>query len=120
MGKIYQIIGPVVDVRFEGVLPPVYGKLKIKETDTVLEVLAHVKKGVARCISMSATEGLSRGMEVLNCGTQIDVPVGEAVLGNRSTARAKSVRKRVGTFTASRPLFTIRIPRRKCLKRGSK
>ena len=91
MGKIYQIIGPVVDVRFEGVLPPVYGKLKIKETDTVLEVLAHVKKGVARCISMSATEGLSRGMEVLNCGTQIDVPVGEAVLGRVMNALGEPI-----------------------------
>lgn len=80
-GKINQIIGPVVDVRFDGAMPPVYEKLQIEEGGTVLEVLAHVKKGVVRCIAMSATEGLSRGMRVSDCGTQIDVPVGEGVLG---------------------------------------
>ncbi len=80
-GKINQIIGPVVDVRFDGAMPPVYEKLRIEEGGTVLEVLAHVKKGVVRCIAMSATEGLSRGMRVIDCGTQIDVPVGEGVLG---------------------------------------
>ena len=79
-GKINQIIGPVVDVRFDGAMPPVYEKLQIEEGGTVLEVLAHVKKGVVRCIAMSATEGLSRGMRVIDCGTQIDVPVGEGVL----------------------------------------
>ena len=80
-GKINQIIGPVVDVRFDGAMHPVYEKLQIEEGGTVLEVLAHVKKGVVRCIAMSATEGLSRGMRVIDCGTQIDVPVGEGVLG---------------------------------------
>lgn len=55
--------------------------MQIEEGGTVLEVLAHVKKGVVRCIAMSATEGLSRGMRVIDCGTQIDVPVGEGVLG---------------------------------------
>ena len=80
-GKINQIIGPVVDVRFDGAMPPVYEQLQIEEGGTVLEVLAHVKKGVVRCIAMSATEGLSRGMRVIDCGTQIDVPVGEGVLG---------------------------------------
>lgn len=80
-GKINQIIGPVVDVKFDGVMPPVYDKLKIEETNTVLEVLAHVKKSIVRCIAMSATEGLSRGMNVIDCGTQIDVPVGDGVLG---------------------------------------
>ena len=80
-GKINQIIGPVVDVRFDGAMPPVYEKLQIEAGGTVLEVLAHVKKGVVRCIAMSATEGLSRGMRVIDCGTQIDVPVGEGVLG---------------------------------------
>ncbi|MFQ7036111.1 MAG: F0F1 ATP synthase subunit beta [Candidatus Borkfalkia sp.] len=59
-GKINQIIGPVVDVRFDGAMPPVYEKLQIEEGGTVLEVLAHVKKGVVRCIAMSATEGFPR------------------------------------------------------------
>lgn len=80
-GKIYQIIGPVVDVYFEGTLPPVYEKLVVEGHDVSLEVLAHMKRGVVRCISMSATEGLSRGLTVLDTGAQISVPVGEEVLG---------------------------------------
>ena len=80
-GKIYQIIGPVVDVHFEGALPPVYEKLVVEGREVSLEVLAHVQRGVVRCISMNATEGLSRGLTVLDTGAQISVPVGEEVLG---------------------------------------
>ena len=80
-GKISQIIGPVIDVMFEDAMPPIYEKLVISGSDTVLEVLAHVRRGVVRCIAMSATDGLSRGMEVIDTGAQISVPVGEGVLG---------------------------------------
>lgn len=80
-GKIYQIIGPVVDVYFEGSLPPVYEKLVVEGSGVSLEVLAHVQRGVVRCISMNATEGLSRGLTVLDTGAQISVPVGNGVLG---------------------------------------
>lgn len=80
-GKIYQIIGPVVDVHFEGSLPPVYEKLVVEGREVSLEVLAHVQRGVVRCIAMNATEGLSRGLTVLDTGAQISVPVGEGVLG---------------------------------------
>ena len=80
-GKINQVIGPVVDVAFDADTPPVYQKLTISKTGTVLEVLSHIRKGVVRCIAMSATDGLSRGMEVVDTGAQINVPVGEEVLG---------------------------------------
>ena len=80
-GKINQVIGPVVDVAFDADIPPVYQKLIISKTGTVLEVLSHIRKGVVRCIAMSATDGLSRGMEVVDTGAQINVPVGEEVLG---------------------------------------
>ena len=80
-GKINQVIGPVVDVAFDADIPPVYQKLTISKTGTVLEVLSHIRKGVVRCIAMSATDGLSRGMEVVDTGSQINVPVGEEVLG---------------------------------------
>ncbi len=70
-----------MDVHFEGALPPVYEKLVVEGRDVSLEVLAHVQKGVVRCISMNATEGLSRGLTVLDTGAQISVPVGEGVLG---------------------------------------
>jgi F-type H+-transporting ATPase subunit beta len=83
-GKITQIIGPVIDVRFEGVyMPAVFEKLLIKDGERVvaLEVLSHVKPSTARCISMQATEGLSRGMPVIATGKTIEVPVGQEVLG---------------------------------------
>ena len=80
-GKINQVIGPVVDVAFDADTPSVYQKLTISKTGTVLEVLSHIRKGVVRCIAMSATDGLSRGMEVVDTGSQINVPVGEEVLG---------------------------------------
>ena len=80
-GKICQIIGPVIDVAFEGQMPPVFEKLIVQDSDSVLEVLSHVEKGIVRCISMTATDGLSRGMTVIDTGSQICVPVGESVLG---------------------------------------
>ncbi len=80
-GRISQIIGPVIDVEFEDDMPPINEKLVIEGADTVLEVLAHESKGSVRCIAMTATDGLSRGMKVLDTGGQITVPVGEGVLG---------------------------------------
>ena len=80
-GRISQIIGPVIDVEFEDDMPPINEKLIIDGTDTVLEVLAHEGKGSVRCIAMTSTDGLSRGMKVLDTGGQIAVPVGEGVLG---------------------------------------
>ncbi len=83
-GKIIQIIGPVIDAQFPGAyMPAIYEKLFIKDKNNIvsLEVLTHVRPGVARCIAMQATEGLSRGMTVYATGKTIEVPVGEAVLG---------------------------------------
>lgn len=80
-GRISQIIGPVIDVEFEDDMPPINEKLLIDGSDAVLEVLAHEQKGIVRCISMTSTDGLSRGMKVVDTGGQITVPVGEGVLG---------------------------------------
>ena len=80
-GRISQIIGPVIDVEFDGEMPPINEKLLIDGTDAVLEVFAHEQQGTVRCISMTATDGLSRGMAVSDTGGQISVPVGEGVLG---------------------------------------
>ena len=81
MGRITQVIGPVVDVFFEGAMPPVYEKLVAPATGAVFEVLQHVSRGTVRCISMTATDGLARGMSVTDTGGQICIPVGESVLG---------------------------------------
>jgi F-type H+/Na+-transporting ATPase subunit beta len=82
-GKITQVIGAVVDVQFDGALPPILNAL---ETDNngkrlVLEVAQHLGENTVRTIAMDATEGLVRGQKVLDCGNPIMVPVGDATLG---------------------------------------
>ena len=85
-GKIVQIIGPVVDVEFlkEGQLPEIYNALKISgpNGDVILEVVKHLDAKRVKTISLQSTDGLSRGMEVLDLEKQIEVPVGSEVLGN--------------------------------------
>lgn len=82
-GEISQIIGVVVDVKFDGELPKILNALKIKAEDReiTLEVQQHVDSQTVRTISMSPTEGLSRGMKVENTGEPISVTVGEETLG---------------------------------------
>ncbi|NTW27095.1 MAG: F0F1 ATP synthase subunit beta [Candidatus Moranbacteria bacterium] len=84
IGKIIQIIGPVVDVQFEDKLPEIYNALNIKTSETeqiVLEVHQHVGGGKVRAVAMGATDGLRRGMEVIDTGSAIAVPVGQETLG---------------------------------------
>ena len=88
-GKIIQVMGPVVDVSFEdGVLPALYNALNIErtgesgETETlVCEVALHLGDGSVRTVAMHSTDGLVRGMEAVDTGAPITVPVGEEVLG---------------------------------------
>jgi F-type H+-transporting ATPase subunit beta len=88
-GKIKQVMGPVVDVVFpSGNLPGIYGALKIsnpaisdKEWNLTLEVAQHLGDNMVRTIAMDSTDGLVRGMPVLDTGGEIKVPVGKEVLG---------------------------------------
>ena len=81
-GVIQQVLGPVVDVEFpEGALPPILTALKCGEKNLTLEVAQHLGDRLCRTVAMSATEGLVRGMEVVNTGDKIRVPVGKEVLG---------------------------------------
>lgn len=82
-GTITQIIGPVVDVRFEGDLPGIYNALTVDNngTELTLEVQQHIGLNEVRAVAMSTTDGLTRGQEVTDTGDSISVPVGEAVLG---------------------------------------
>lgn len=82
-GKITQIIGPVIDISFDGHLPAIKNALTVqngKET-IVLEVAQHLGLSEVRAIAMSTTDGLARGTEVVDTGTSISVPVGKEVLG---------------------------------------
>ncbi len=89
IGKIVQVIGPVVDVDFSasGKLPEIYNALEInfdasgKATRLVCEVQQHLGDGWVRSVAMSSTDGLKRGMDVNDTGAPITVPVGENVLG---------------------------------------
>jgi F-type H+/Na+-transporting ATPase subunit beta len=82
-GTISQVIGAVVDVQFEGELPAILTALETRNGDKtlVLEVAQHLGENTVRTIAMDATEGLTRGSEVVNTGAQISVPVGPKVLG---------------------------------------
>jgi F-type H+/Na+-transporting ATPase subunit beta len=86
-GKIVQIVGPVVDVEFPEALPGIYNALTIEckvqnqPVKVTLEVQQHLGDNWVRSISMSATEGLKRGYEVIDTGAPISVPVGEGVMG---------------------------------------
>ncbi len=82
-GKITQIIGAVVDVKFDGELPEILSSLECKNGDNrlVLEVAQHLGESSVRTIAMDATEGLKRGDDVTATGSPIQVPVGPETLG---------------------------------------
>lgn len=84
IGNIVQIIGPVIDARFEsGRLPKIYNALKIEKDGRSItaEVIQHLGNDMVRCVAMTSTDGLVRGMDVRDTGGAIRVPVGKEVLG---------------------------------------
>jgi len=86
VGKIIQVIGPVVDVRFEteGSLPNILDALTITKSDgqkIVLECQQHIGEDTVRTIAMDSTDGLSRGMDVVNNGMPISMPTGDQIKG---------------------------------------
>ncbi|MGC6485476.1 MAG: F0F1 ATP synthase subunit beta [Candidatus Puniceispirillales bacterium] len=82
-GKITQIIGAVVDVEFDGDLPPILNAIEVDNNGQrlVLEVAQHLGEQSARCIAMDSTEGLVRGQDAVDTGAPITVPVGPETLG---------------------------------------
>ena len=84
-GKIVQVLGPVVDVEFPSEhLPEIYNAVEITHEDgsvLVLEVQSHLGNDWVRAVAMSSTDGLRRGMDVVDTGKAIEVPVGRETLG---------------------------------------
>ena len=84
-GKIVQVIGPVVDIRFNSdALPAIRNAIRIQngsDKGMTVEVAQHIGDDIVRCIAMSTTDGLTRGMTCVDTGAPITVPVGEEVLG---------------------------------------
>ena len=84
IGKVVQVIGPVLDIRFEdGKLPELLNAIQIQNGDKMItaEVAQHIGDNVARCISMNATDGMVRGLDAVDTGSPITVPVGNECLG---------------------------------------
>ena len=89
IGKITQVIGPVVDVEFaDGTLPEIYSALRVSNAaisslpwNLVVEVAQHLGERTLRCIAMDSTEGLVRGQDVQDTGGPIMIPVGPQTLG---------------------------------------
>ncbi|MDD4599834.1 MAG: F0F1 ATP synthase subunit beta [Negativicutes bacterium] len=88
IGKVVQVIGPVIDVNFlPGQLPAIYNAVKITgqagdvEISLIAEVMQHLGDSAVRCVAMSSTDGLTRGMEAIDTGAPIKIPVGKNTLG---------------------------------------
>ncbi|MEE9579373.1 MAG: F0F1 ATP synthase subunit beta, partial [Gemmatimonadota bacterium] len=88
VGKVVQVIGVVVDIEFApGEMPELYNAVRLRWTDDdgtdhdlILEVAQHIGRNQVRAVAMDATDGVRRGMEVVDTGQPITVPVGEAPL----------------------------------------
>ncbi len=83
-GKIIQVIGPVVDVQFPvGQLPGIYNAVvvRMEDHDVTMETMQHLGNDTVRCVALSSTDGLSRGMSALDTGDSIKIPVGKETLG---------------------------------------
>src|SRR5438445_12038452 len=117
VGKITQVIGPVIDVEFPpGALPSIYTALLVTNPsisaeagNLTVEVAQHLGENTARCIAMDSTEGLIRGQPVTNTGAPITVPVGKGVLGRILNVVGQPVDER-GPIKAERRMPIHRDP----------
>ncbi|HIC82532.1 MAG TPA: F0F1 ATP synthase subunit beta, partial [Kiloniellaceae bacterium] len=103
VGKVTQVMGPVVDVQFTGDLPPILNALETTNDGKrlVLEVAQHLGENMVRSIAMDASEGLVRGQEVKDTGSPITVPVGPEMLGRIINVVGEPIDER-GPVNASR------------------
>ena len=135
IGKIVQVIGPVVDVDFSasGKLPEIYNALEItldfggKTSRLVCEVQSHLGDGWVRSVSMISTDGLKRGMDVVDTGGPITVPVGDEVLGRIFNVTGDAVDDQASPKTEKRygihrkaPALTEQNPSAQILETGIK
>lgn len=101
-GKILQIIGPVVDVEFqEADVPAIYNALTLEREDQTtlyLETAKHMGGGVVRAVALGSTDGLARGVEVIDTGKRLSVPVGKDVLGRVFNVAGEPIDKKGGEF----------------------
>ncbi|MEG1615115.1 MAG: F0F1 ATP synthase subunit beta, partial [Oscillospiraceae bacterium] len=129
-GSIVQIIGPVIDIRFENKeLPKMYNAINIKKDDTIVvaEVMQHLGNQTVRCVSMTGTEGLVRNLKAIDTGTPISVPVGKETLGRVMNVLGESIDKKGDIETQEKwsihreaPNFDDQLPATEILETGIK
>ncbi|EJE7234659.1 TPA: F0F1 ATP synthase subunit beta [Clostridium botulinum] len=103
LGKVIQIIGPIIDIKFDSEnLPDLFNALEINAGDkkVIAEVEQHIGDDTVRAIAMESTEGLRRGMEVLDTGSPVSVPVGKEVLGRLFNVLGNPIDE-AGEFTSN-------------------
>ena len=113
IGKIVQVTGPVVDVNFPNEIPAINNALTIKydksmeygvDINLVLEVALHIGANTVRCIAMDSTDGLVRGMDVIDTGAAISVPVGEVTLGRMFNVLGEPIDNKPITESVKHPI----------------
>src|SRR5579859_3927736 len=132
-GRIVRVVGPVVDVEFPEALPGIYNALTVEyevqnqPAKVTLEVQQHLGDKWIRAISMSGTEGLKRGFEVMDSGDPLSMPVGEGVMGRVFDVTGTPVDERGPVqaestipFTARRRRLSTRHRLHRCCRLGSK
>src|ERR1700689_2871611 len=129
IGHITQVIGAVIDVKFDDHLPPILNALETKNGDNrlVLEVAQHLGESTVRTIAMDVSEGLVRGQEVMDTGAPISVPVGPETLGRIINGIGDPVDEAGPVVTAQRraihqpaPLYTEQSTEAEILVTGIK
>ena len=94
-GTVVQVIGAVIDVRFPDEIPAIYNALKVRvgENEVICEVQQHLGDDKVRAVAMDATDGLARGVEVIDTGAPMTVPVGEVTLGRLIDVNGNTIDK---------------------------
>jgi len=106
-GKIIQVVGVVVDVEFQnGKLPAIYDALKVNDhgQELTLEVAQHLSETTVRAISLGTTDGLARGVEVINSGAPISVPIGNETLGRMFNVMGLPIDNKPNKFSTYSPI----------------
>ena len=123
-GKILQVFGPVVDVQFpEGHMPSIYNAITVvdekKGIDLVLEVAQQLGNSTARCVSMSTTDGMSRGMVATDTGGPISVPVGGETRGRLFDVLGRALEVNVAHPRTGKPLPPVTVKQRLPIHRAA-
>ncbi len=129
IGKITQVIGPVVDIKFNEQMPNLLNAIKISHGDETLivEVAQHIGNNTVRTIAMDSTDGLVRGMEAVDTGAPISVPVGDKTLGRLFNVLGETIDndKKIKTdlkapIHREPPIFEDQMPAKEIFETGIK